>query len=309
MDAAFRHEALLYAGEREFVDATASFIRDGVAAGEPVLVVVGAAKIDRLTTALGRDAAQVQFADMAEVGTNPARIIPAWRDFVGDRTAADGPMRGVGEPIWADRTPAELIECQRHESLLNLAFADAPAWRLLCPYDTESLDSSVIAEAHRSHPFVAEHGAAAASRAFVGVETCPTRFDEPLPAPRTAPCELDFDGVSLEPVRRLVAQQACEAGLERFRADDLVVAVTELASNSVRHGGGGGALRVWPDGDTFICEVHDAGYIADPLAGRRRPPPTTEGGRGLWLVNQLCDLVQVRSAADRTTVRVHMHTP
>jgi hypothetical protein len=154
----FRHEALLYAGEDEFVDATAGFVADGVAADEPVLVVVGAAKVERLRAALGRDADRVQFADMADVGTNPARIIPAWRDFVGDR-GHSGPMRGVGEPIWAGRSSAELIECQRHESLLNLAFSGAPAWWLLCPYDTEALDPSVIDEARRSHPIVSEEGA------------------------------------------------------------------------------------------------------------------------------------------------------
>jgi len=45
----------------------------------------------------------------------------------------------------------------------------------------------------------------------------------------------------------------------------------------------------------LICEVHDTGQIADPLAGRRLPSPTAVGGFGLWLVNHLCDLVQVRT--------------
>src|SRR4051794_40859960 len=141
---AFRHEALLYGAEREFLDGTLDFITEGLEADEPVLVVLAAAKIDALRSELGADADRVQFADMAKVGANPARIIPAWRDFA-DRCEADGlPFRGIGEPIWADRTADELVECQRHEALLNLAFADTPSFRLLCPYDTVHLGPDVL---------------------------------------------------------------------------------------------------------------------------------------------------------------------
>ena len=145
----FRHEALLYAGQSGFVSGTLPFIRDGLASEEAMLVVVSQEKIDLLRHGLGSDADAVHFADMAEVGMNPARIIPAWYDFVNEYRGRR--LRGIGEPIWASRSSAELIECQRHESLLNVAFAEAPAWWLLCPYDTESLDPGVIAEARRSH--------------------------------------------------------------------------------------------------------------------------------------------------------------
>ena len=123
----FRHEAFLYAGRDEFVHGTAAFIRDGLGAGEPTLVVVGAEKIALLRAELGSDAGEVQFADMADLGGNPARIIPAWSDFVRERSDPSRPLRGIGEPIDRDRGPAELAECQRHEMLLNLAFESTPA--------------------------------------------------------------------------------------------------------------------------------------------------------------------------------------
>jgi anti-sigma regulatory factor (Ser/Thr protein kinase) len=88
---------------------------------------------------------------------------------------------------------------------------------------------------------------------------------------------------------------------------DLVLAVNEVAANSIAHGGGSGTLRVWRDGGALVCEVSDRGHLDDPLADRRRPAPGQDGGRGLWLANQLCDLVQVRSFATGTTVRLHMH--
>ncbi|MGH9216885.1 MAG: MEDS domain-containing protein, partial [Acidimicrobiales bacterium] len=76
--ASFRHEALLYSGETEFVSATSTFIREGLAGGEPVLAVVDANKIELLRSALGDQARGVEFADMAVVGHNPGRILDAW---------------------------------------------------------------------------------------------------------------------------------------------------------------------------------------------------------------------------------------
>ena len=77
--------------------------------GKPA--VVGAEKIALLRTELGSDAAEVLFTDMAEVGSNPARIIPAWRAFVDEHGGR--PVRGIGEPIWAGRTPAERSRSRR----------------------------------------------------------------------------------------------------------------------------------------------------------------------------------------------------
>jgi hypothetical protein len=115
----FRHEALLYAREEGFLAATLPFIRAAIAGREPILVVVSAAKIDRLRRELGDDAAAVAFEDMAGVGTNPARIIPAWREFVDAHRAPGRRLRGIGEPVWAGRSACELAECQRHECLLK----------------------------------------------------------------------------------------------------------------------------------------------------------------------------------------------
>src|SRR5205085_148847 len=77
-------------------------------------------------------------------------------------------------------------------------------------------------------------------------------------------------------------------------ADDAVLVVHEAVVNTVLHAGGVGRLRTWTDGRGFLCEVRDGGRIDDPLAGRRRPSMDRAGGRGLWLIHQLCDLVQIR---------------
>jgi anti-sigma regulatory factor (Ser/Thr protein kinase) len=304
----FRHEALLYDGEVGFLTGTLPFIREGVAAGEPVLVVVSAARIGLLRSALGGDADRVAFADMADVGANPARIIPAWRDFVAGIDGR-GRARGIGEPIWAGRTPAELVECQRHETLLNLAFAGVPAWWLLCPYDTGALGPDVLEEAGRSHPFVSERGIAWQSAGYRGLEQAAEPFAAPLPDPPGRPAELGFGSGSLAGLRELVSRQAAAAGLDPARTADLVLAVDEVATNSLRHGGGRGTLRIWRDAGALVCEVRDAGRLEDPMAGRERPAAERDRGRGLWMVNQLCDLVQLRSFPEGAAVRVHLYLP
>lgn len=272
-----------------------------------MLVVVDAHKIDALRAELGRDAARVCFADMAEVGHNPARIIPAWQDFVSEHASGGRRLRGIGEPIGPRRSADELVECQRHESLLNLAFADAPTFWLLCPYDTDAMDASVIEEARRSHPYVGERRPGGReSDEYRDLDAIAAPFDVPLPEPDVEPAVLAFGRGPLGAVRAFVTRHATTAGLGSAALADFVVAVNEVATNSLCHGGGRGSLRIWRDGDAVVCEVRDHGFIDDPMAGRRRPVTYRDGGRGLWLANQLCDLVQIRSNPSGTVVRMHM---
>ena len=300
----FSHEALFYRGARELVDSVAPFVREGVSIGEPVLVALLPDRIDALHDELGEDARWVTFLDMEDVGRNPARIIPAWREFVG-ASSGHAHVRGVGEPIWAGRRDAELAECQLHESLLNVAFDDGPAWRLLCPYDTESLSDSVVREAMRTHPVVwtggngrtVDYGGHAyASAAFAG----------PLsPSPDSADL-IEFGANDLTGLRSVVERLGLSAGIGRDAVDDVTLAAHELATNSLVHGGGHGSMLVWRQPDAFVVEVRDAGRINDPLVGRELSSATNEHGRGLWMANQLCDLVQVRSTDFGTVVRLYV---
>ena len=126
---AFSHEALVYDGLDELVERTVPFVHDGVGEGEPVMVALTPDKLGALRDALGGDAAHVRFVDMAEVGGNPARIIPACREFMERRQPGRG-MRGIGELIWVDRAPDVLVERQLHEALLNISFSVAAGLRM-----------------------------------------------------------------------------------------------------------------------------------------------------------------------------------
>ncbi|MET0557236.1 MAG: sensor histidine kinase [Solirubrobacterales bacterium] len=296
----FRHEALIYVDEDEFLAGTLPFVREGIGAGEALLVAVGPEKQTLLEAALGADADAVRFSDMRACGRNPARLIPFWRDFL-DATD-ERPARGVGEPIWPGRTPAEIDECRRHESLLNVAFEGAGEWALLCPYDGTALDDEVLAAVDCSHRRVRRLGAGAASERFADAPDC---FRGGLAACPADTETFTFRVDGLRDVRRRVAHAASAAGLPVGAAADLVAATSEVAANSVTHGGGCGRLRFWPAGRGLVVEIADRGRLREPLVGHVRPTPPQQRGRGLWLANQLCDLVQIRSNPAGTVVRLH----
>jgi anti-sigma regulatory factor (Ser/Thr protein kinase) len=295
----FHHEALIYRDPEEFLAAAVPFLREALESGEPALVAVSSANTTLLEGELGADADHVSFAAMEELGQNPARIIPFWREFL-DRNEGR-PVRGIGEPVWPGRELAEIDECERHESLLNVAFAPPPAWSLLCPYDGRALADEVLERIGRSHSSVCREGVRAQSAEYLAAGDC---FAGELTAQPYGTEDFEFDRAGLAEVRRRVKCAAEGAGLSAADAADLVIAAGELAANSVAHGGGSGTLRTWCDGELLAVELEDRGSIEEPLAGRLRPGPTQQGGRGLWLANQLCDLVQIRSRPGRTTVRL-----
>jgi anti-sigma regulatory factor (Ser/Thr protein kinase) len=303
----YRHEAFLYQGADDFLRGTLEFIREAMAAEEPVLVVVDSDKIKSLRGELSATSGNVLFADMAEVGTNPARIIPAWQDFLDTQAVPHGRVRGIGEPIWSGRSPAELAECQRHEALLNLAFADPSFW-LLCPYDVLTLDATVIDEAVRTHPTVRQRGAGRPSPSYPGSQAWAAPDTSPLSEVPDGASVLMFGPGDVGEVRRFVSHHSAQAGLGVDRVADLILAADEISTNSLRHGGGAGTIAVWTEEDEVVCEIRDRGRIAEPLAGRRRPTVEGSDGRGLWLANQLCDLVQIRATDAGSVVRLRIGT-
>ena len=303
--AGFRHEAFLYAGEEEFVNATLPFIEQGVGANEAVLVVVSNRKVDALKERLADKGHAVTFANMEHVGTNPARIIPAWRSFVEAGSKRKQAMRGIGEPIWPGRTASELAECHHHEALLNTAFAAVRRFWLMCPYDTSTLRPEVIEHLARTHPLVNDGGGAIESPLYDDAWAVSEHFADPLPAPSGPFHELTYARDSLSRLRGWITNHCLTAGLGPDKTRDLVLAADEIATNSVLHGGGSGRARLWADEQELVCEFIDAGHLRRPLVGRELPSKDQASGRGLWMANQLCDLVQIRSRPGQTVVRLH----
>lgn len=300
-----QHLALFYHDLDEYISAIAAFVSGFATRAEPSFIAIPGDRHAKLRQALPV-AAPVAFADICDFGRNPARIMPAIQAFTD--SAAGEPSIFVSEPIWPGRSPAETCEATRHEALINLAF-DGVATTIVCPYDAAKLPSEVIADARRTHPRITSpDGPPEPSRTFAGPGSVPSDCDRPLaPAPATA--RLLGYRQSLRELRTHVADYARQVGLSQAKAVDFVLAASEVAANTLRHTNAGGTLSLWHADGELICQLHDSGHIADPLAGRRSPNRDHPGGQGLWLVNQVCDLVEVRTSAGGTVVRLHMAAP
>ncbi|MFF3728059.1 anti-sigma factor RsbA family regulatory protein [Streptomyces erythrochromogenes] len=308
---AFVHPALFYRDLTEYVAGVGGFVRGALAADEPVLVAVPGQHLDALREGLGAGAgAGITWTDMTELGRNPGRILAALQEFA-DRHAGRA-ARIVGEPIWPGRSPAEVREATRHEALINTAFAGRPA-TVLCPYDVVGLAPAVVSDARRTHPVLIEGGRGRPSAAYTDAARVTADMDDALPEPDGPVARLAYAHGGLAEVREYAEGWARGTALTPARRSDLIMAISEAAANSLSHGGGKGTLRLWTVAGPaagVVAEIHDGGRLADPLAGRRRPSlASAHGGRGLWMIHQLCDLVEVRATESGFTLRLHAATP
>ena len=131
--AGYRHEAFLYRSRAEFVAGVLTFLRDGVAGDERVMVALAEPQLSLVRTALGVHGDSVQFMDMAALGANPARVIPAWLRFLQESCVGGRPARGVNESLWPGRRTGEVAECQLHEALLDQGVPRNASLWLRCP--------------------------------------------------------------------------------------------------------------------------------------------------------------------------------
>ncbi|MFC9585763.1 anti-sigma factor RsbA family regulatory protein [Streptomyces yangpuensis] len=330
---AFVHPALFYRDLAEYLAEVGDFVRGAVAADEPVLVAVPGTRLEALRESLGTGGGTgITWTDMTELGRNPGRVLAALQEFA-DRHAGRA-ARIVGESIWPGRSPAEVLEATRHEALVNTAFAGRSA-TVLCPYDVVGLAADVVSDARRTHPTSIERGQDRPSPAYADASALAADLDRPLPEPVGPVARLAYSHGGLAEVRAYAEEWARGTALSPARRGDLIMAISEAAANSLAHGDGKGALRLWtvggpaaedpgdaaggPAGGAAGCaagavagvvaEIHDGGLLADPLAGRRRPSLTSaDGGRGLWMIHQLCDLVEVRATESGFTLRLHVAT-
>ncbi|GAB3731153.1 sensor histidine kinase [Amycolatopsis oliviviridis] len=296
----FSHVGLLYSGDAEYLSGTVPYILEGLKLDEPVAVAVPGRNLTLIEAALGDSAADVELIDMTEAGRNPGRILPGVLLAFADNRP--GPVRIVGEPIWAGRSALEYPACAQHEALINFAFGDRDL-SMLCPYDRTRLEDDVLADVERTHPTLSGADGDRPSEGYAP-DTIVEKYNLPLPEPREAET-FRFDIARLSAVRHFAQERAEECGLAADRVEDLVLAVAELSANSVLHGSGHGIVRVWRDEEHVLCEVVDEGTLSDPLAGRRPASPGQIGGRGLVLVNQVADLVRQYLRPGSTVTRIY----
>jgi anti-sigma regulatory factor (Ser/Thr protein kinase) len=135
---------------------------------------------------------------------------------------------------------------------------------------------------------------------------------------RTPLLDQEFDPGNLYALRAAVQAHASRAGLSEDRADEVVLAVHELAANAIAHGAGHGRIRIWNLADALSCEVVDggpagAGAAAGPAEAGGPPavadPWPAADGHGLWLVRRVADHLDVWSGLPGTRAVVTFALP
>jgi anti-sigma regulatory factor (Ser/Thr protein kinase) len=295
------HEALIYRDEAEFDTAMHAFLQEAAAAGEPVLVALPGPHLQHVRDALGDVMADARVEDLEQVGRNPGCLLSIIEEWVASH---EGPARVVSEVVWPGRSHAEAVEALRHEALVNHALAGSDA-TIMSPFDARHLDDDILAAVEMTHPTVVEGGQRRAGSSYTDPLSSAFRDLWPLEDPAGPVSEHPLHGSLLE-LRRAIAQDPALGSLSAERRADLVFAINEAASNAVKHGNVTCMTRIWHDGDDVVTEVSSPSGVDDVMAGRRRPAVDALDGRGLWLINQLCDLVEMRSGTSGMTLRMHI---
>ncbi len=300
------HTAVLYHGEQEYRDLVGSFIAEGLSGGEMAWVAVPADRLGPLRDAVrgvvGMAVSQVVWADITTLGRNPARILGTQLAFL--ERHPDRPVRMVAEVAWPGRSAVEYVGCMQHEALVNIAFAGRDV-QGLCPYDASRLGKSVLDDVHMTHPLVERSGSQRRSTHY-SVDGALHRSNEPLiTSPVAVTCRVG-EPADLSRARQHSSRYGRLLGLSTDRLADLQLIVTELATNSLQHGGGSSHLSFWECDGHLVCEARDNGYLADPLVGRRPPAKDRPSPSGLFVVNALADLVRTHTSRDGTTIQAFL---
>jgi anti-sigma regulatory factor (Ser/Thr protein kinase) len=293
------HSAFFYDTPAQYLGFLVPFLCEGLQRDESVAVATSSRRIAALRHALGDDAAAVRFLPSDEWYVRPVRTIAGWAQLLRAAQAAGRPAaRLVGEIDFRGDDRSWV----RFESALNAALT-GPG-HLLCPYDRARLPRHLLDAARRTH-HVLHDGGWHHSDEYVAPERLLADVAEPVYPVHGEPVITTPVGDTVVDLRaRLRDRATAEGWLPPDRVEILVLAISEIATNGIRHGGRRRELRVWVDRDAVVCEVSDDGpHPPGPLAGYLPPAPGTPGGMGLWLVAQTCDAWSLRTGDGMTHAR------
>lgn len=304
---AFAHRLAVYGGNDAFTTMAAPFVTEGLAAGEPVLVVTTPANLDLLDCALGDAAQDIDYAETAHFGRRPVQRIAAFHSYWKRQAkAGHAGVRILAEPFWAGRSQGQVDAWTRMESSLNIALA-ATGIHMICPYDVRITDPNIIANAHRTHHEQVLSGTAMPCGEYTEPRDFVREYHTvPLPPPpsnaKTLCAERDWRAL-----RRFVGTSAEARGLPSERIELFVLAVGQVVGFLVALAPSSITIRIWTGfGGSMICEL-SAPVVADPLVGVL-PLGVTEPGPGdaVWLSRQICESLEIRSDDSETTVRMSL---
>jgi anti-sigma regulatory factor (Ser/Thr protein kinase) len=303
MTRTFEHDALIYGTDEALIDTLVPWLQEGLKRGDGALVATTASHVERFRHSLGPDEGSVSFFLADDLYVQPAQTIATWQRMLSD--AADSGVaftRIIGEVAFGATSDLQ-TSWTRYDSALNAVFEHAPAW-IVCPYDARTLPPGVIDQAWRTHPTMWNSTRHKSERYEPPAQLLRDIVEPGRPVTGPPSLELPIDD-QLSDLRESVRTLGREAALPEARVEELVLAVTELAGNTVRHAGGGGRLALWITPEGIVCEVTDqGGGLQDPLAGLTPAKPSASAGMGLWIARQLSDSFAIGTDDEGTTVRI-----
>jgi anti-sigma regulatory factor (Ser/Thr protein kinase) len=295
----FRHNALVYESQDEYVVRSVTFLTEGLEAGEGAVVANTRPGLAVMREGLGPDAAQVTFVDVSSAYTRPARTLAAYHKVFAEQLQKTASLRAVAD-VQFGTDPGEWDMWMGYEAVFNRCFDHLPAW-VLCTYNANGTPDPILEGVWRTHPEVVAGDIWNTSDLYEDpdqVLRAITAEPTPLTDLRSIPFGRDLEQFRERLARELVAEEVSEA-----KALDMLLAATEIATNAVEHGGGVEEVRVGRAQGRFVCEIVDRGNgFDDPAAGYLAP---REGvGTGLWVARQLTWRIEFFQSPPGFTARI-----
>ncbi|MFE9692495.1 anti-sigma factor RsbA family regulatory protein [Micromonospora sp. NPDC005806] len=303
------HEAVLFDSDEHLLAVVVPFLLGGVEAGEPAVVGLGERTGELVRRALPAGSG-VTFLPDGDRYARPTAAIRSYRKLLAGYVAGGARQIRIVGAVPAVALGSTWDWWARYESAINHAYDDFPLWSM-CAYDTRLAPPGVLADVACTHPRVARPDG---SHVPTGVYTEPRSYlaaHRPMlldPVQRAAPL---LELTDPTPAEARAAVHAADRGqLPADDVDDLVVAVSEMVGNALRHGLPPIRMRLWSAPDRIVATVHDRGPgPADPYAGLLPASNGAVGGLGLWITHQSCNHVALYHDADGFTVRLTAGNP
>lgn len=305
---ALQHRAATFESRRDLMDQVRPLVAAALERGSTVALSVSAATRDALVEEFGERDQLVWLTD-PPAATHSGQTMAAQRALqLRSLTVMAGPVVMVSE----HRSELDGVDGSfwtEQDAAFNIALADLPI-ELTCFYPELPLHRSISDGAAINHPLLMSHGTVRPNPAHRNARAVLALHPAPVPELLGAPdLRLEFGAWQLNEVRTVVEKALVEAGYARSRAEDLVLAVNEVASNAVEHGASQADLSLWLGASGAVCEVHDRGTLTDPLPGLQAPHSSQPRGRGIWIARQIVDSLHVWADATGTHVRMHAERP
>jgi anti-sigma regulatory factor (Ser/Thr protein kinase) len=296
---AFRHSALVYESQDEFLVQAVPFLTDGIEEGEGAIVAHTKPGLAMLREALGPEAAHVMFVDVSSAYTRPARTLAAYHRVFAEQLQRTPTLRAVAD-VQFGLDPAEWDLWTGYEAVFNRCFAHLPAW-VICSYNADGTPDPIIEGVWQTHPEVAADETWNESDRYEEPDELLRRLT-PVPASLAELRSIPF-GRNAEEFRERLARELIRENVSEAKAVEMLLAATEVATNAIEHGGGVEQVRVGRAGGRFVCEVVDRGEgFDDPMAGYLAP--RAGGGTGLWVARQLTWRIEFFRSPTGFTTRI-----